>query len=124
MVKLTDKSKHNIKRGEIRKVGSELSKRLESLGLEPKEIVFVGSRIKGKAKKTSDLDVVFVSKTKSWDSPREYTQLMENIKTHTKDVKYKGNPLDLQVVSTFNEAESGFCFEKLKKGKITRKCSL
>jgi len=117
-------SKHNIKRGEIRKIGKELSRKLKPLGVEPEEIVFFGSRVKGKAREDSDLDVAVIPKRKIWDSPREYTQLMENVKTHTKDVKYRGNPLDLQVVNTFAPAEAGFCFEKLKRGKITRKCEL
>ena len=117
-------NKYNIKRGEIRKIGKELSQKLSPLGLEPDEIVFFGSRVKGRAKPTSDLDVVVIPRNKPWESPREYTTLMENVKKHTKDIKYKGNSLDLQVVSTFTEAESGFCYEKLKRGKITKKCSL
>ena len=121
---MTDKIKYNIKKGEIRKIGKELSQKLEPLGLEPKEIFFFGSRVKGKAKETSDLDIAFVPKRKTWESPREYTQLMENVKIHTKDIKYRGNPLDLQVVNSFEPAEAGFCFEKLKQGKITRKCEL
>lgn len=34
-------SRHNIKRGEIRKIGSELTKKLSPLGLEPDEIIFL-----------------------------------------------------------------------------------
>lgn len=120
---MTKKSKHNIKRGEIRKVGKELTAKLKQIGILPKEIIFFGSRVKQKGHKDSDLDIMVIPKTKTWNSPQEYTNLMNNVLKHTDNIKYKGNKIDLQIVSQFNPAETGFCWNSLKQNKIQKKCS-
>ncbi len=122
---MTRKAKHNIKRGEIRKIGREITDRLaECCDISPKEIIFFGSRVKGRGRKDSDLDVVVIPQNKSWSSPAEYTQLMKSVRASAGNIQYKGNRIDLQVVSSFEPAESGFCYTTLKKGKIKKTCSL
>ena len=100
---MTKKSKHDVKRGEIRKVNKQLTSLLNPFGVTTKKMIVFGSRTKSTGHHDSDLDIVIIPTKRTWKTPQEYTALSKAInQASEKNLRFRGNKIDLQLVPDFD----------------------
>ena len=93
-------------------VGRHIEDRLNGIGVGIEDIYFVGSRIKGTAKPTSDVDVIVIPKDKNlWSNAKEYTAFMK--KAITAVGNHKDWDIDLQIHKEFEPELKGVTSEEI-----------
>lgn len=80
-------------------VGKKIEKAFKEIGVEIESIHFAGSRLKGYAKKDSDLDVLVTVKNKKlWKDGREYTNFVKKVENKIGTLTQRnGKKVDLMI---------------------------